>query len=60
MEKIRLGESVDNLSVYVYTNPFINNLISKSASNKYSVGVVTNISVLRPVEIKYTWNELLV
>ena len=60
MEKIKLGESVDYLSVYVYTNPFINNLISKSASNKYSVGVVTNISVLRPVEIKYTWTELLV
>lgn len=60
MTKVVNDESTDNINLYVYTAPFLDNLKTKSKVNKYTIGEVTDISILNAIQVKYTWRELIV
>lgn len=60
MTKVVNNQPTDNINIYVYTTPFLENLHTNCKKKKYTVGAVTNISILQTVEVKYIWRELVI
>lgn len=56
MQKCK-NNDLSNIQTFVYTQPFLASVKSEIHNNKFIVGQVKNIMVLKSSEVKYTWAE---
>lgn len=61
MQKIK-NNDISNIESYVYTDPFLDNMettpIVISKKNLYTIGIITNIKIIKVDNIIYSWKEL--
>lgn len=56
MQKVK-NNTLSDIQTYMYSLPFLSNVTSNCTSNKYTIGRITDISILRRQELKYRWSE---
>jgi hypothetical protein len=61
MQKIK-NNNYNSIETYVYIDSFIDNISTTPVhkSTLYTLGVISNISIISLKEIKYSWNEYLI